>query len=60
MKQVLLNGMEVGWAGLRALTTQLSRLPAHSMGVYVFPFAGVSFYDMLGVQTNRILSAIFT
>ena len=49
--------MEVGLAGLRA-ARMLSLLPAHSMGVCVFPFAGVTCNDNLGVQTNWQLGAV--
>ena len=49
--------MEVGLAGLRA-ARKLSRLPAHSMGVCVFPFAGVTANGILGVSTNWQLGAV--
>ena len=52
-----MDGMEVGLAGLRA-ARHLFELPAHSMGVCVFHFAGVMSNYILGVQTNWQLEAV--
>ena len=58
-EQVLLDGMEVGLAGIQVWVRQLFVLPAHSMGVCV-PFVGVTANDILGDPAKRIPANVFT
>ena len=59
-EQVLLDRMEVGLAGIQVWVRQLFGLPAHSMGVCVFPFVGVTANDILGDPAKRIPANVFT